>query len=87
MEELMKFQQNMNAIMHDLKMQIGQLANSISQIQSAGSGNLPLQTIPNPKGGNVSAVTPRSGKELQMPTPEFSNRLEPPHYRFPPEHS
>ncbi|RDX84897.1 hypothetical protein CR513_33979, partial [Mucuna pruriens] len=61
MEEWMKFQQNMNATMHDLKMQISQLANS-----SAGSGNLPTQTIPNPKGGNVSVVTLRSGKELQV---------------------
>ncbi|RDX64881.1 hypothetical protein CR513_56506, partial [Mucuna pruriens] len=72
MEEWMKFQQNLNATMHDLKMQIGQLANSVSQIQSTGSGNLPSQTIPNPKGGNMSVVTLRSSKELQnapQPTP------------------
>ncbi|RDX63568.1 hypothetical protein CR513_57984, partial [Mucuna pruriens] len=56
----------MNATMHDLKMQIGQLANSISQIQLVGSGNLPSQTLPNPKGGNVSVVTLRTGKELQV---------------------
>ncbi|RDX98363.1 hypothetical protein CR513_18724, partial [Mucuna pruriens] len=30
-------------------MQIDQLANLVSQIQSAGSENLPSQTIPNPK--------------------------------------
>ncbi|RDY07772.1 hypothetical protein CR513_08067, partial [Mucuna pruriens] len=65
MEEWIKFQQNMNATMHDLKMQIGQLANSVSQLQSIGLGNLPSQPIPNPKGGNVSAVM-RSGKELQV---------------------
>ncbi|RDY07939.1 hypothetical protein CR513_07879, partial [Mucuna pruriens] len=65
-EEWMKFQQNMNATMHDLKMQIGQLANSISQLQSAGSGNLPSQPIMNPEGGNASAMTLRSGKELQV---------------------
>ncbi|RDX84434.1 hypothetical protein CR513_34509, partial [Mucuna pruriens] len=61
MEEWMKFQQNMNVTMHDLKMQIGQLANL-----SAGSRNLPSQPILNPKGGKVSAVTLRSGKELHV---------------------
>ncbi|RDX89861.1 hypothetical protein CR513_28344, partial [Mucuna pruriens] len=40
-------------------MQIDQLANLVSQIQWARSGNLPSQ-IPNPKGGNVSTVMLRS---------------------------
>ncbi|RDX93420.1 hypothetical protein CR513_24331, partial [Mucuna pruriens] len=71
--EWIKFQQNMNTTMHDLKMQIGQLANSVSQIQSTEFGNLPLQTIPNPKGRNVSAVMLRSGKELQVvPRPKLN---------------
>ncbi|RDY04014.1 hypothetical protein CR513_12326, partial [Mucuna pruriens] len=47
-------------------MQIGQLAKSVSQIQSTESGNHPSQTIPNPKGGNMSPVMLRSGKELQV---------------------
>ncbi|RDY12133.1 hypothetical protein CR513_03105, partial [Mucuna pruriens] len=34
---------------------------------SAGSSNLPSQTIPNPR-GNASVVTLRSGKELPQPT-------------------
>ncbi|RDX86024.1 hypothetical protein CR513_32701, partial [Mucuna pruriens] len=59
MEELMKFQQNMNTTMHDLKI----------QLQSVSSGNLPSQPISNLKGGNVSTVTLRSGKELQV-TPQ-----------------
>ncbi|RDY12546.1 hypothetical protein CR513_02640, partial [Mucuna pruriens] len=42
----------------DLKMQIGQLANT-----SVGSNNLPSQTIPNPR-WNASALTLRSGKGL-----------------------
>ncbi|RDX97295.1 hypothetical protein CR513_19953, partial [Mucuna pruriens] len=50
-----------------LKTQIGQLANTVSQLQSAGSSNLPSQTIPNPR-GNASVVTLRSGKELAQPT-------------------
>ncbi|RDX89788.1 hypothetical protein CR513_28436, partial [Mucuna pruriens] len=58
----MQFQQNMTATIQDLKMQIGQLANT-----SAGSSNLPSQTIPNPR-GNASAMTLRSGKELPQPT-------------------
>ncbi|RDX72995.1 hypothetical protein CR513_47449, partial [Mucuna pruriens] len=59
----MQFQQNLNAIIQDLKMQVGQLATWVSQLQSTGFGNLSSQTIPNPKGG-VSVVTLRSGREL-----------------------
>ncbi|RDX74707.1 hypothetical protein CR513_45502, partial [Mucuna pruriens] len=57
----MQFQQNMTATIQDLKMEIGQLANTL-----AGSSNLPSQTIQNPR-GNASAVTLRSGKELPQP--------------------
>ncbi|RDX87050.1 hypothetical protein CR513_31530, partial [Mucuna pruriens] len=63
----MQFQQNMTATIQDLKTQIGQLANTVSQLQSAGSSNLPSQTIPNPR-ENASVVTLRSGKELPQPT-------------------
>ncbi|RDX70766.1 hypothetical protein CR513_49957, partial [Mucuna pruriens] len=63
----MQFQQNMTATIQDLKMHIGQLANIMSQLQPAGSSNLPSQTISNPR-GNASAVTLRSGKELPQPT-------------------
>ncbi|RDX65746.1 putative mitochondrial protein, partial [Mucuna pruriens] len=62
----MQFQQNMTATIQDLKMQIGQLANTVSEIQSAGSNSLPSQSIPNPR-GNANAVTLRSGKELPQP--------------------
>ncbi|RDX66000.1 hypothetical protein CR513_55277, partial [Mucuna pruriens] len=70
----MQFQENMTATIQDLKTQIGQLANTVSQLQSAGSNNLPSQTIPNLT-GNASVVTLRSGKELppltlqQLPRP------------------
>ncbi|RDY05529.1 hypothetical protein CR513_10619, partial [Mucuna pruriens] len=63
----MQFQQNMNATIQDLKMQIGQLANVVSHLQSAGSNNLPLQTIQNPK-GNVSALMLRN-KIVPLPFP------------------
>ncbi|RDX71281.1 hypothetical protein CR513_49393, partial [Mucuna pruriens] len=56
----------MTATIQDLKMQIGQLANTVSQLQSAGSSNLPSQTILNPR-GNASAVMLRSDKELLQP--------------------
>ncbi|RDY06300.1 hypothetical protein CR513_09736, partial [Mucuna pruriens] len=46
----LQFQQNMSAIVQDFKMQVSQLATSISQLQSTESGNLPSQTIPNPRG-------------------------------------
>ncbi|RDX95544.1 hypothetical protein CR513_21912, partial [Mucuna pruriens] len=56
----------MTATIQDLKMQIGQLANTVSELQSAGSTSLPSQPIPNPR-GNANAVTLRSGKELPQP--------------------
>ncbi|RDY05608.1 hypothetical protein CR513_10526, partial [Mucuna pruriens] len=42
----LQFQQNLNTMIHDLKMQVGQLANI-----AASSGNIPSETIPNLKGG------------------------------------
>ncbi|RDY02631.1 hypothetical protein CR513_13884, partial [Mucuna pruriens] len=78
----MQFQQHMTTTIQDLKMQIGQLENTVSQIQLAGSSNLPSQIIPNPR-GNASVVTLRSGKELlqlakptlnQMPTHSLGRR-------------
>ena len=62
----MQFQQNMTATIQDLKTQIGQLADTVSHLQSVGSSNLPSQVIPNPR-GNANAVTLRSGKELSPP--------------------
>ncbi|RDX69427.1 hypothetical protein CR513_51458, partial [Mucuna pruriens] len=51
----MQFQQNMNTTIQDLKTQIGQLANTVSHLQSARSSNLRLQIVPNPK-GNVAQL-------------------------------
>ncbi|RDX89163.1 hypothetical protein CR513_29143, partial [Mucuna pruriens] len=58
----MQFQQNMIATIQDIKMQIGQLANTVSELQSAGSSNLL-----NYARWNASVVTLRSGKELPQP--------------------
>ncbi|RDX92441.1 hypothetical protein CR513_25430, partial [Mucuna pruriens] len=45
------------------------LVNTMSHLQSVGSGNLPSQTILNMR-RNASVVTPRSGKELPPITPQ-----------------
>ncbi|RDX73568.1 hypothetical protein CR513_46807, partial [Mucuna pruriens] len=60
-----QFQQNMTATIQDLKMQIGQLANTVSTLQSAGFSSLPSQIIPNLR-ENASAVTLRSGRKLHQ---------------------
>ncbi|RDY01966.1 hypothetical protein CR513_14644, partial [Mucuna pruriens] len=71
----MQFHQNKTATIQDLKTQIGQLGNTVSQLQSAGSSNLPSQTILNPR-GNASAVTLRSRKELSQPAQQLSGSAE-----------
>ncbi|RDY05035.1 hypothetical protein CR513_11153, partial [Mucuna pruriens] len=69
----MQFQQNMIATIQDLKMQMEQLVNTMSHLQSTESDNLPSQTIPNSR-GNVSVVTLRNGRELQQITPQQEPR-------------
>ncbi|RDX98840.1 hypothetical protein CR513_18190, partial [Mucuna pruriens] len=54
----------MTATIQDLKMQIRQLANIVNQLQSAGSSNLPSQTIPNPR-GNASATSKSTGVDFK----------------------
>ncbi|RDX93011.1 hypothetical protein CR513_24792, partial [Mucuna pruriens] len=50
----------MNATIQDLKTQIGQLANTMSHLQSGRSNNLPSQTISNPRGNPALQQLPRS---------------------------
>ncbi|RDX76483.1 hypothetical protein CR513_43511, partial [Mucuna pruriens] len=81
----------MSATIQDLQMQIGQLASTMSHLQSAGSDNLPSQIILNLR-GNASMVSLRSGRELPqtvlqkrprsanadselMPTHKYPNRI------------
>ncbi|RDX75854.1 hypothetical protein CR513_44218, partial [Mucuna pruriens] len=54
-------------------MQIGQLANTVSQLQSARSRNLPSQTIPNLR-GNASVQPPRSAKADSEPNVDSQSR-------------
>ncbi|RDY00242.1 hypothetical protein CR513_16599, partial [Mucuna pruriens] len=69
----MQFQQNVTATIQDLKMQIGQLTNTVSHLQSAESSNLPSQTIPNPRG---NASLPRSAEADFEPNADSKSRLE-----------
>ncbi|RDX99937.1 hypothetical protein CR513_16931, partial [Mucuna pruriens] len=69
----MKFQQNMSATIQDVKMQVGQLTNIVSHLQSVGFGNLPSQIIPNLR-GNASIVSLKSGRELPQATPQQKPR-------------
>ena len=59
----LQFQQNVSSTIQDLQTQIGQLATTVNQLKSQGSGQLPSQPVINPK--SVNAMTLRSGKKVQ----------------------
>ncbi|XP_073133904.1 uncharacterized protein [Henckelia pumila] len=59
------FQQDTRTSIQNLNTQMGQLAAAISKLEAQNSSCLPSQTVVNPK-ENVSAITLRSGKELQI---------------------
>ena len=65
-QQTVQFQQQTEASIQNLQTQIGQLATSLNQLQPQGPNTLPSQTIPNPK-GNVSAISLRSGRQIQEP--------------------
>ncbi|KAF1891614.1 hypothetical protein Lal_00008042 [Lupinus albus] len=46
---------------------MGQMATSLNTLQSQNSNKLPSQIVLNPR--NVSAITLRSGKRTEAPTP------------------
>ncbi|RDX87583.1 hypothetical protein CR513_30928, partial [Mucuna pruriens] len=76
----MQFQQNMTATIQDLKTQIGQLANTVSQLQSAGSSNLPSQTIPNLRGNassrpEIVVLLPFPSRTISARKPESDEEL------------
>jgi len=47
---------------------MGQMATQLNQAQAQNSDKLPSQTVENPR--NVSAITLRSGKNIEVPTPK-----------------
>ncbi|XP_073133921.1 uncharacterized protein [Henckelia pumila] len=61
----MSFQQDTRTSIQNLNTQMGQLVAAISKLEAQNSSRLPSQTVVNPK-ENVSAITLRSGKELQI---------------------
>ncbi|RDX97066.1 hypothetical protein CR513_20212, partial [Mucuna pruriens] len=72
----LQFQQNMTATIQDLKVEIGQLGNTMSELQSAGSSSLPSQSILNPR-GNANAVTLRISSINNYPIAvSILNRLD-----------
>ncbi|KAG6490808.1 hypothetical protein ZIOFF_052123 [Zingiber officinale] len=71
MMQQQQHQQRTDTALQNIERQIGQLASNINQMQNQGSGQLPSQPTPNPK-GNVSALTLRSGKTILDPNPNFT---------------
>ncbi|RDY13840.1 hypothetical protein CR513_01191, partial [Mucuna pruriens] len=61
----MQFQQNMTATIQDLKMQIGQLANTVNGLQSTASSSLPVQPILNLR-GNANVPQPAEADSEAM---------------------
>ena len=60
-----QFQQNTKADMKDMKTRMSQMATAINRLESHAYGKLPSQPETNPR--NVSAMTLRSGKEMEGP--------------------
>ena len=71
----MQFQQETRASIQSLTNQMGQMATQLNQAQSQNSDKLPSQTVQNPK--NVSAITLRSGKQIEVPPPVAAPAPEP----------
>ncbi|XP_073014612.1 uncharacterized protein [Primulina eburnea] len=64
-ENTQKFQQETRASIQNLSTQVGQLATSIHKLEAKNLGNIPSQTVVNPR-ENVSAITLRNCKELDV---------------------
>ena len=63
--------QRQEASIQNLTTQMGQMATSLNTLQSQNSDKLPAQTVVNPK--NVSAISLRSGKQIEVPEPVSSS--------------
>ncbi|XP_071939292.1 uncharacterized protein [Coffea arabica] len=64
---VMQYQQRTDSEIQDIRNQISQMATTINRLDAQNQGKLPSQPELNPK--NVSAMTLRSGKEIQGPEP------------------
>ncbi|KAH1221048.1 hypothetical protein GmHk_12G034552 [Glycine max] len=65
----------LQASIQSLTNQMGQMATQMNQAQSQNFDKLSLQTVQNPK--NVSAITLRSGNQIQVPPPVAAPTPEP----------
>jgi len=70
----MQFQQETRASIQTLTNQMGQMATQLNQAQAQNSNKLPSQTMENSR--NVSAITLRSRKNIEVPTPEPTPQKE-----------
>ena len=70
-----QFQQETKASVQNLEAQIGQMASTISQLQSMDSRKLPSQSIVNPR-ENANTITLRSEKQLETPQKDNVQREE-----------
>ncbi|KAF1872210.1 hypothetical protein Lal_00039372 [Lupinus albus] len=59
--------QRQESSLQNLTTQMGKMATSLNTLQSQNSDKLPSQTVLKPR--NVSAITLRSGKQTEVPTP------------------
>ena len=64
----MQFQQETRASIQTLTNQMGQMATQLNQAHAQNSDKLPSQMMENPR--NVSVITLRSRKNIEVPTPE-----------------
>ncbi|KAF1889037.1 hypothetical protein Lal_00015581 [Lupinus albus] len=69
--------QRQESSIQNLTTQMGQMATSLNTLQSQNSDKLPSQTVLNPR--NVSAITLRSGKQTEVPTPRIDFGLQKEH--------
>ncbi|KAF1881774.1 hypothetical protein Lal_00014523 [Lupinus albus] len=66
--------QRQESSIQNITTQMGQMATSLNTLQSKNSDKLPSQTMINPK--NVSAITLRSGKPIELPTSTPGSALQ-----------
>lgn len=73
----LQFKQQTYSTIQNLQTQIRQLITSVNVMEAQGSKQLPPQTVVNPKGPNVSAISLRSNKNVEPfePAPEKSNKI------------
>ncbi|XP_021745351.1 uncharacterized protein LOC110711280 [Chenopodium quinoa] len=73
-DNTLNFQQETRSGLKNLENQVSQLANTVGKLQAQNSNKLPSQPERNPK-ENASAISLRSGKQLEVPEKSRSETL------------